>query len=139
MARHVAQVVGIEGSGILTQRARESALLNGLQEKTRFETRNLFEMTVKDWIELGPFDKVLIDPPRDGAVAVCQSIAGLGKDREVFKPARIVYVSCNPSTLARDAGILVTEGHYRLRHAGVVNMFPHTSHVESMAVFERPD
>ncbi len=139
IARRAAKVVGIEGSEILTQRARESALLNGLEGKTRFETRNLFEMTVKDWIDLGSFDKVLIDPPRDGAAAVCQSIAGLGKDEEAFRPRRIVYVSCNPSTLARDAGILVTEGRYRLHLAGVVNMFPHTSHVESMAVFERID
>ena len=139
IARRAAKVVGIEGSEILTQRARESALLNGLEGKTRFDTRNLFEMTVKDWIDLGSFDKVLIDPPRDGAAAVCQSIAGLGKDEEAFRPRRIVYVSCNPSTLARDAGILVTEGRYRLHLAGVVNMFPHTSHVESMAVFERID
>ena len=85
------------------------------------------------------FDRVLIDPPRDGAVSVCQSIAALNDERKRFRPERIVYVSCNPSTLARDAGILAGGGHYRLAAAGVVNMFPHTSHVESMAVFERKD
>lgn len=137
IARHAKEVTGIEGSEILTQRAKENAVLNGLEKKTRFETRNLFEMTVGDWMALGPFDRVLIDPPRDGAVSVCQTIAALGNDQNAFRPKRIVYVSCNPSTLARDAGILVTEGRYRLVFAGVVNMFPHTSHVESMAVFER--
>lgn len=139
IARYAREVVGIEGSGILTQRAKEGALLNGLQDKTCFETRNLFDMTINDWIALEPFDRVLIDPPRDGAAAVCQTIAGLGNEWNAFRPKRIVYVSCNPSTLARDAGILVTEGRYRLAFAGVVNMFPHTSHVESMAVFERMD
>lgn len=137
IARHAKEVTGIEGSEILTQRAKENAVLNGLEKKTRFETRNLFEMTVGDWMALGPFDRVLIDPPRDGAVSVCQTIAALGNDQNAFRPKRIVYISCNPSTLARDAGILVTEGRYRLVFAGVVNMFPHTSHVESMAVFER--
>lgn len=137
IARQAREVVGIEGSKTLTQRAKEGALLNGVHEKTRFETRNLFEMTVGDWVALGPFDRVLIDPPRDGAAAVCQTIADLGDDQDAFRPKRIVYVSCNPSTLARDAGILVTQGRYRLAFAGVVNMFPHTSHVESMAVFER--
>ncbi len=137
IARHAKEVTGIEGSEILTQRAKENAVLNGLEKKTRFETRNLFEMTVGDWMALGPFDRVLIDPPRDGAASVCQTIAALGNDQNAFRPKRIVYVSCNPSTLARDAGVLVTEGRYRLVFAGVVNMFPHTSHVESMAVFER--
>lgn len=137
VARYAREVVGIEGSEILTQRAKENALLNGLQDRTRFETRNLFEMTTEDWVKLGAFDKVLIDPPRDGAMAVCEAIAGLDVHQKGFKPERIVYVSCNPATLARDAGILVNEGKYRLALAGVVNMFPHTSHVESMAVFER--
>ena len=93
-------------------------------------------MTAENWVALGQFDRILIDPPRDGAAAVCQAIADLDGKHSRFKPKRIVYVSCNPSTLARDAGILVTEGGYRLAMAGVINMFPHTSHVESMAVFE---
>ena len=96
-------------------------------------------MTETDWVALGAFDRVLIDPPRDGAASVCQSIAALDDEHRRFRPERIVYVSCNPSTLARDAGILTGSGHYRLMAAGVVNMFPHTSHVESMAVFERKD
>ena len=136
IARQAKEVVGIEGSDILTQRAQENAILNGLEDKTRFATSNLFEMTAQNWVELGKFDRILIDPPRDGAAAVCQAIADLDEKHSEFKPKRIVYVSCNPSTLARDAGILVTEGGYKLDMAGVINMFPHTSHVESMAVFE---
>lgn len=136
IARKAKEVIGIEGSDVLTKRAQENAVLNGLDSKTRFTTGNLFEMTAENWVALGQFDRVLIDPPRDGAAAVCQSIAGLDDQHTPFKPKRIVYVSCNPSTLARDAGILVGEGGYRLKMAGVVNMFPHTSHVESMAVFD---
>lgn len=136
IAKKAKEVIGIEGSDILTKRAQENAVLNGLDGKTRFTTGNLFDMTAENWIALGQFDRILIDPPRDGAAAVCQSIAGLDEQHTQFKPKRIVYVSCNPSTLARDAGILVGEGGYRLKMAGVVNMFPHTSHVESMAVFD---
>ncbi len=139
LARQARTVVGIEGNATLTQRAQEAALLNGLEKKIRFMTCNLFEMRQKDWIALAPFDKVLIDPPRDGAAAVCQVVAGLKGVHTTFRPKRIVYVSCNPGTLARDAGTLVGEGGYRLKQAGVVNMFPHTSHVESMAVFDRID
>jgi len=81
----------------------------------------------------GRIDRVLIDPPREGAMAVCEALSQLQpKDR----PKRIVYVSCSPATLARDAGILEQQGGYRLKQAGVVNMFPHTGHVESIAVFE---
>lgn len=136
IARQAKEVVGIEGSDILTQRAEENAVLNGLEDKTKFACSNLFEMTAENWVALGKFDRILIDPPRDGAAAVCQAIANLDEKHAQFKPKRIVYVSCNPSTLARDAGILVTEGGYKLDMAGVINMFPHTSHVESMAVFE---
>lgn len=136
IARIAKEVVGIEGSRVLTQRAQENAILNGLADKTKFTTGNLFEMTAEDWIGLGQFDRILIDPPRDGAMAVCQSIADLDEAHWQYKPKRIVYVSCNPSTLARDAGILVSEGGYRLKMAGAINMFPHTSHVESMAVFD---
>jgi 23S rRNA (uracil1939-C5)-methyltransferase len=130
------EVVGIEGSTALTERALENARANQLQDKTSFGTRNLFEVTAQDFIALGKFDRFLVDPPRDGAMAVCQALIDLGKLAPELRPKRIVYVSCSPSTLARDAGMLVNEGGYRLSHAGVVNMFPHTSHVESMAVFD---
>jgi 23S rRNA (uracil1939-C5)-methyltransferase len=137
IATLAARVVGIEGSTSLTQRALENAQLNGLADKTEFSTRNLFEMTVPEWLALGRFDRMLIDPPRDGAQSICQTLASLAPEQAQFKPQRIVYVSCSPSTLARDASILVHEAGYQLRFAGIMNMFPHTSHVESMAVFER--
>ncbi|MGE8633138.1 MAG: 23S rRNA (uracil(1939)-C(5))-methyltransferase, partial [Achromobacter piechaudii] len=85
---------------------------------------------------LGYFDRMLIDPPREGAHAVSQALSELSVQE---RPRRIVYVSCNPATLARDASILVHEGGYELKSAGVINMFPHTGHVESIAVFESLD
>ncbi len=133
LATQAREVVGIEGSSILTDRALYAAAQHGLQEKTRFATLNLFEVDVAWLRELGHFDRMLIDPPREGAQAVAQALAQLDVHE---RPQRIVYVSCNPATLARDAGILVREGGYVLRSAGVVNMFPHTGHVESIAVFE---
>ena len=136
LATQGSAVVGIEGSTTLTERALENALANGLAEKTSFSTRNLFEVTTDDLIALGKFDRMLIDPPRDGAMALCQALVGLAQVRPDMLPKRIVYVSCSPSTLARDAGILALEAGYVLSKAGVVNMFPHTSHVESMAVFD---
>ena len=136
LATQGSEVVGIEGSTTLTERALENALANGLSGKTSFSTRNLFEVSTDDLIALGKFDRILVDPPRDGAMALCQALVGLAQVRPDMLPKRIVYVSCSPSTLARDAGILVLEAGYRLSKAGVVNMFPHTSHVESMAVFD---
>ncbi|MFM9433378.1 23S rRNA (uracil1939-C5)-methyltransferase [Janthinobacterium sp. CG_23.3] len=136
LATQGSEVVGIEGSTTLTERALANAKANGLSAKTSFSTRNLFDVTTEDLIALGKFDRMLIDPPRDGAMAVCQALAGLRQSRPDMMPKRIVYVSCSPSTLARDAGILTLEAGYVLKQAGVVNMFPHTSHVESMAVFE---
>lgn len=136
LATQGSEVVGIEGSTTLTERALDNALANGLSEKTSFSTRNLFEVTTDDLIALGKFDRILVDPPRDGAMALCQALVGLAQVRPDLLPKRIVYVSCSPSTLARDAGILVLEAGYKLSKAGVVNMFPHTSHVESMAVFD---
>ncbi|MFC0350763.1 23S rRNA (uracil(1939)-C(5))-methyltransferase RlmD [Undibacterium danionis] len=130
------EVVGIEGSTALTERALENARANGLDAKTSFATRNLFEAKAEDFVGLGKFDRFLIDPPRDGAMAVCQALIDLGKIVPEMRPKRIVYVSCSPSTLARDAGMLVNEAGYKMSKAGVVNMFPHTSHVESMAVFD---
>jgi 23S rRNA (uracil1939-C5)-methyltransferase len=130
------EVVGIEGGTSLTERARDNAAANGLAGKTSFLTRNLFDVTVEDLVALGKFDRMLIDPPRDGAHALALALAGLAASHPDMLPQRIVYVSCSPSTLARDAGILTHEAGYVLKKAGVVNMFPHTSHVESMAVFE---
>ena len=131
IARSGATVLGMEGSQQLVDRALENATKNGLAEHTQFQVANLFEMT-EDWLaRLGPFDRMLIDPPRDGAMELCKSIP------EVNGPKRIVYVSCNPATLARDANVLVHVKGYTLKAAGVVNMFPHTAHVESMAWFEK--
>ena len=138
LARRAREVVGIEGSAVLTQRALANAQANGVAGHTSFATRNLFEITADDFRALGAFDKFLIDPPREGALAVSKALAGLAQAGETaLLPKRIVYVSCNPGTLARDAGLLVHEAGYRLVGAGVVNMFPHTSHVESIACFER--
>lgn len=136
IATQAREVVGIEGSETLTERALENAQKNGLADKTSFYSRNLFEAKADDFIALGKFDRMLIDPPRDGALAVCEALIALGAVQAEMLPQRIVYVSCNPSTLARDAAILVNSGFYTLKQAGVINMFPHTSHVESMAVFE---
>ena len=130
IARLGARVVGVEGSQELVRRAGENAAANGLAERVEYGVANLFEATPESLAQLGHFDKMLIDPPREGAVELVKSI---GEDG----PRRIVYVSCSPATLARDAAILVAQKGYRLRGAGVVNMFPNTSHVESIAVFER--
>ena len=140
LATQAREVVGIEGSTVLTTRALENARANGLSEKTTFYTRNLFEVTADDLVALGRFDRMLIDPPRDGAIALALAMAELRESGKTeFLPKRIVYVSCSPSTLARDAGILVHRAGYVMKKAGVVNMFPHTSHVESIGVFELPD
>ncbi|KXB30620.1 23S rRNA methyltransferase [Dechloromonas denitrificans] len=130
IARSGASVVGIEGSETLVKRGRESALSNGLAEFVEFGLANLFECSEASLAALGHFDKMLIDPPREGALELVRAIGPDG-------PRRIVYVSCNPATLARDAAVLVTSKGYRFVAAGAVNMFPHTSHVESIAVFER--
>jgi len=129
IARRGALVVGVEGSAELLRRAAQNAAANGLQERVEYHVANLFETTPQSLAALGAFDSMLIDPPREGAVALVNSLGADG-------PRRIVYVSCNPATLARDAAILVSQKGYRLRGAGVVNMFPQTSHVESIALFE---
>ncbi|MBI5784103.1 MAG: 23S rRNA (uracil(1939)-C(5))-methyltransferase RlmD [Rhodocyclales bacterium] len=126
-----ATVVGVEGAKALVERARANAELNGLAGRCEFQVANLFEATEESIAALGRLDKLLIDPPREGAVAV---VNALGETA----PARIVYVSCSPATLARDAAILVHEKGYALRGAGIASMFPNTSHVESIALFERP-
>ena len=139
IATRAREVVGIEGSASLTARAMDNARHNRLAHKVQFSSRNLFEITADDLLALDRFDRMLIDPPRDGAAAVCEALAGLRERAPQMLPRRIVYVSCSPSTLARDAGILVGQAGYALSMAGVMNMFPHTAHVESIAVFDRVD
>ncbi len=125
-----AKVTGLEGSKALVERAESNARHNDLQTVCDFRETDLFKIDPHQWQGLGRFDKVLIDPPRDGAIELVNAIAS-------EPPGRVVYVSCNPATLARDAAVMVHAHGYRLSAAGVVNMFPHTSHVESIAVFER--
>ncbi|GHU14299.1 hypothetical protein FACS189441_3620 [Betaproteobacteria bacterium] len=132
IARRGAQVVGVEGNAALVERGGECAAHNGLSERARFVEANLFACTPESLKALGRMDKLFIDPPREGAVEVVKSLPDAGEDSA---PQRIVYVSCNPATLARDAAILVAQKNYRFRMAGAVNMFPHTAHVESIAVF----
>jgi 23S rRNA (uracil1939-C5)-methyltransferase len=136
LATQAREVVGIEGSTALTTRALENARANGLDAKTSFSTRNLFEVTKDDLVALGKFDRMLVDPPRDGAVALAIALAELRLTHPELMPKRIVYVSCSPSTLARDTGILTHRAGYKMSKAGVANMFPHTSHVESIGVFD---
>ena len=163
IARRGAQVLGIEGSPALVKRAQQNAGHNGLAGNAKFAAMNLFEIDGPTLVEIGssfsgevdsrsedsllgdhsrnllasrvtchdrPFDKWLVDPPRDGAMELVKAIGDNG-------PRRIVYVSCNPATLARDAEVLVHVKGYTLAAAGVMNMFPQTSHVESIAVFDK--
>jgi 23S rRNA (uracil1939-C5)-methyltransferase len=125
LAASGAQVIGFEGSALLVERARQNATANRLV--AQFEVADLFKPNLDPW---GPFDKFLIDPPREGAISLVHSLPDAW-------PRCIVYVSCDPATLARDADVLVHAKGFRLSSAGVVNMFPHTAHVESIALFER--
>jgi 23S rRNA (uracil1939-C5)-methyltransferase len=122
-------VLGIEGSQALVKRALQGAAHNGLTANTEFQAMNLFEMDEAGLAKLGRFDRWLVDPPRDGAIELVRAIT------PETAPRLIVYVSCNPATLARDAEVLVHTKGYTLKEAGVMNMFPQTSHVESIAVF----
>jgi 23S rRNA (uracil1939-C5)-methyltransferase len=145
LATQARAVLGIEGSEALVARSRENAAKNKLDIRTRFEARNLFELGAADLSRYkfseGFAHKWLIDPPREGAFALAKALADIAQEPNAAPgfelPRRIVYVSCNPATLARDAGLLVHQAGYRCAAAGVVNMFPHTAHVESVAVFER--
>ncbi len=162
LATRAREVLGIEGSQALVARARQNFELNRAASQSRpalgatqFVARNLFEMTPVMLVKDGVADKWLVDPPREGAFELFKSLTALlqqivtgvpcddaGQQQSLelgnwTPPQRIVYVSCNPATLARDAGLLVGAGGYRCTAAGVINMFPHTAHVESMAVFER--
>jgi 23S rRNA (uracil1939-C5)-methyltransferase len=160
LATQAREVLGIEGSDALVQRSHENYAANNAGRAdgdklapTSFVARNLFEMTPDMLIADGVADKWLVDPPREGAFALSKALADIHQARLGAEdapalpagqqswsfPRRIVYVSCNPATLARDAGLLVHQAGYRCVSAGVINMFPHTAHVESMAVFERVD
>lgn len=130
IARSGARVIGIEGSAGLIERARSNAVLNALDSDASFEVADLFIAGADALAAHGPFDKLLIDPPREGAMGVVKALTAEW-------PRRIVYVSCDVATLARDAGVLVNTRSFTLTAAGVVNMFPHTAHVESIAVFDR--
>ncbi|MCZ8256504.1 MAG: 23S rRNA (uracil(1939)-C(5))-methyltransferase RlmD, partial [Polaromonas sp.] len=161
LATRAREVLGIEGSEVLVARSRENFERNRAASRThhalaatKFVARNLFEMTPAMLVKDGPADKWLVDPPREGAFELFKSLAALhqqlasgvpcddGEHQQSLAldgwtpPKRIVYVSCNPATLARDAGVLVESGAWRCTAAGVVNMFPHTAHVESIAVFD---
>ncbi len=153
LATQACEVLGVEGAETLVQRATDNfkSFQNGLQataskactSAVSFVARNLFEMTPEMLVADGTAQKWLVDPPREGAFSLVKALAELVTPESVIDkkgwqpPSRIVYVSCNPATLARDADVLVNTAGYRLASAGVVNMFPHTAHVESMAVFER--
>jgi 23S rRNA (uracil1939-C5)-methyltransferase len=130
IARRGAYVVGVEGSRALVRRGTANALANGLDHAAQFVEMDLYGKEPLRLAELGPFERVLLDPPRDGAIEVVKALPEPA-------PRRIVYVSCSPDTLARDASVLVNARSYRLSAAGVVNMFPHTAHVESIAVFDK--
>lgn len=131
LARYAKQVIGVEGDSAMVQRARAAAQANGIHN-TDYYACNLMgeDLGHEPWLTKQRYDKILLDPPRAGAKEI---IPHIGK----LKAARIVYVSCDPATLARDAGMLVHEHGYTLVGAGVMDMFPHTAHVESIAVFER--
>ncbi len=162
LATRAREVLGIEGSEVLVARSRENfernksaSSVRGVLSPTSFVVRNLFEMTPAMLAKDGAAQKWLVDPPREGAFELFKSLAALhqqlvtgvpcddGKHQQSLVlgdwvlPERIVYVSCNPATLARDAGVLLESGAYRCTSAGVVNMFPHTAHVESIAVFDK--
>lgn len=157
IATQAGAVLGIEGSEDLVARSRQNYQQNKAQQSagrslcpTQFVARNLFEMTPELLLGDGPADKWLIDPPREGAFALVKALVDLRQREQTSQvetasgsaaavwtaPRRIVYVSCNPATLARDAGLLVHQAGYRCLAAGVVNMFAHTAHVESLAVFD---
>ena len=129
MAQRAKQVLGIEGEATLVERARHNARRNALSN-VEFMVANLFEDHKDSAFTKRKFNKVLLDPPRAGAREILPVIARCGAER-------VVYISCHPGSLARDAGILVHELGYSLSSAGVFDMFPHTAHVESVAVFEK--
>ena len=122
-------MIGVEGEAALVARSRENAARNGIDNAEFFAADLAVDQRDAPWAQRR-HDKLLLDPPRSGAAAVLEYLPRKGTDR-------IVYVSCHPASLARDAGTLVTQHGFRLAAAGVMDMFPHTAHVESIALFER--
>ena len=132
IATQAKHVIGIEGSDALTKKAEYNAKINNINN-TSFITANLFEPKdiISKIINQNPkINKICIDPPRDGAVELVKNI-------EIINPKTILYISCNPQTLARDAQILCNEKNYKITHAGIMDMFPHTKHIETMALFTK--
>jgi 23S rRNA (uracil1939-C5)-methyltransferase len=130
LARGVREVVGVEGDAGLVQRARDNARHNQIDNALFYAADLAQDLRAQPWMREG-FDRLLLDPPRSGADVVLKQLPLKGLKR-------IVYVSCHPASLARDAGYLVNERGWKLRAAGVMDMFPHTAHVESIAMFELP-
>jgi 23S rRNA (uracil1939-C5)-methyltransferase len=129
LGRRCGEVLGVDGEATLVRRAAENAAANELGN-VGFRQADLAAIDgTEGWLK-GPWDRLLLDPARSGAAEVVKYIGQID-------PARIVYVSCHPGTLARDAGVLVNEAGYALEAAGIIDMFPHTAHVESIAVFKK--
>jgi len=129
MARQCAEIVGVEGAQSMVLKARENAEKNNIQNASFYAADLSIDISSEPWLQQ-KYDKILLDPPRSGAMEMLKHIGKLGAKR-------IVYVSCNPATLARDTQILVNEYGYTLVDAGVMDMFPHTAHVESIALFTK--
>jgi len=129
IAQQAAEVVGVEGDSVMVRRAKQTALDNGIENTDYYAFDLTSDVKHEPWMKQ-TYDRILLDPPRSGAKEVIEHFAKLGA-------SKIVYVSCHPGTLARDADELVNKRGYRLVGAGVMDMFPHTAHVESIAVFEK--
>lgn len=130
MAKHCQQVTAVEGSLVMVKKARDNALLNGVAN-VEFIYADLYsdEVLSAPWLKQ-KYDRILLDPPRSGAAEILPAL-------KKMQASTIVYVSCHPATLARDAAVLVNDLGYKLKQAGIMNMFPHTGHVESIAVFKK--
>jgi len=128
ITKQAKKVIGIEGDDTAVAQAKNNATLNQITN-TEFYSANLFEPVNHFTWSQATFDKILLDPPRSGAQEILENMS-------IWQPQKIIYISCNPATLARDAGILCQQG-YHLDKAGIMDMFPHTQHVEAMALFER--
>ena len=148
LATQAQHVLGIEGSHQLIQRAKENWAFNqerrnrlgfNALSEVKYSVKNLFDFSKEDLFDLPKSRLWLWDPPREGAFALAKALADWNQlgHSDWVPPEKIVYVSCNPATLARDAGLLVHQAGYQCTHAGVMDMFPHTAHVESLAVFVR--
>jgi 23S rRNA (uracil1939-C5)-methyltransferase len=122
-------VIGVEGSQEMVTCAAENATRNHIKNASFYAANLMNPSNEASWMQ-NTYDKILLDPPRAGAKEIIPYFPQ-------FSPKKIVYVSCNPATLARDAHILVSEQGYQLKKTGIINMFPHTSHIEAIALFEK--